>query len=160
MREHSPLQTIQGQLGQGCRQRLLLHGVQGAGNHSSLLLLHLGVLFLDSVCLAFVEGLSGAQPFPFLNSRDIWAISRFCQWLEQGQCMFSLSLVLKEASMNCPDPERAAECLTEQSFYYSLDINIRTYLFSWEKGNLSLASPINFFRPAPAGFITGRRCQQ
>lgn len=64
---------------------VLLHGVQGAGNHSSLLLLHLGVLFLDSVCLAFVEGdLSGAQPFPFLNSRDIWAISRFCQRLEQG----------------------------------------------------------------------------
>lgn len=46
---------------------VLLHGVQGAGNHSSLLLLHLGVLFLDSVCLAFVEGLSGAQPFPFLQ---------------------------------------------------------------------------------------------
>lgn len=40
---------------------VLLRGVLGTGNHSSLLSLHLGDFVLDRACLAFVEDLSGSS---------------------------------------------------------------------------------------------------
>lgn len=72
----------------------------GSGNHSSLLSLHLGVLFIDS---GFVEGLSGSQPCPFLNSRDSWAISTSVSWNSVSACFLCLWCF-------CPDSEKAAEC--------------------------------------------------
>lgn len=64
--------------------------------------------------------------------------------------MFALSLVLKEASLSCPDPERAA-VLERAEFLFKLGHKHQNFplwlaAFSWEKGHLSLAFPIIFFQ--------------
>lgn len=69
--------------------------------------------------------------------------------------MFALSLVLKEASLNCPDPERAA--LERAEFLFKLRHKHQNFplwlvAFSWERGDLSLAFPIIFFQTISCWF--------
>lgn len=132
---------------------VLLHGMLGAGNHSSLLSLHLkvkGICFRQ--CLPGFCGRSLWIPaFPFSEQQG--QLSNFQVLSVAGTVLVHVFFVFGAERGQCELswPRKGSRVLERVEFLLKLRHNHQNlppwhFAFSWEKGDLSLAFPINFFQ--------------